>query len=64
MYVLYTLAAVAVIALIDWLWLRSAPPKPTVLVPKTGIELPPTVSSKPVEPLRNQITNIRWRINQ
>jgi hypothetical protein len=77
MYVIYILLGVGLIAVVNWLWLRSAPPKPPAaqaanyrsgaiapaLVPKTGLNLPPTVS-KPVEPLRNQIVNLKWRINQ
>jgi hypothetical protein len=33
------------------------------LVPKTGLNLPSAVTP-PVPVLRNQIVNIRWRINQ
>jgi hypothetical protein len=63
MFALIIAAAVVAIVLADRLWAWTTP-KPTVLVPRTGIELPPTVSAKPTPPLRNQIVNLKWRINQ
>ena len=66
MYIVYILGGILLVAALNWYVLAVVasftPRKPSVvLVPKTGLEIAHTGDGK-VE-LKNQITNLRWRIN-